>query len=65
MELLMAIALLCGNPVMYKLDTPNVLACQKYYVQCMSKKNVSSFTTNAPNMLSDCIMKKQKLGGDK
>jgi hypothetical protein len=61
-ELLTAIALLCGTPAYYRTSEAEVLSCQKYYLKCVDKKK-----KRIPMYyrLTECVLEKKKLGGDK
>ncbi len=62
MNALMAIAMLCGNPTNGGLTQEQVLACQKYYVNCAGDLAAE---IPAARKIKECITKKQSLGGDK
>lgn len=64
-QLLMAIAALCGSPSMYGIGSyspAEVLTCQKYYINCYRKGDEQRFESN---VLADCVLTKQNLGGNK
>ncbi len=60
-QIIMAIALLCGNPGYGSLNSDEVLACQKYYIHCVKEGPSMVYDLN----LSKCVFDKQKLGGPK
>jgi hypothetical protein len=61
MDFFAAIAILCGHPSETRLFETEVLACQKYYVRCVEASERKSQVT----ALKDCLLQKQRLGGDK
>lgn len=69
-QILIAIAALCGNPDAYRLTESEVQGCQKYYVSCVEfgynkQKSVNFNKESETERLSQCILKKQELGGSK